>query len=113
MREKSRAIRASLSLVEISACFGLVRSGGVLDEFEFVGLPRLSSWGGDKDFPVKSDPVATAPGSDRPTVATARASPQPRGIGMILPGLQRPDGSNAARTCNIVLMSSSLNINGR
>src|SRR5262245_48753270 len=30
-------------------------------------------------------------------------SPQPRSIGTIFPGLQRPNGSNAARTLNIAL----------
>ena len=40
-------------------------------------------------------------------VPTARASPQPRNIGMILPGLQRPVGSKAARTRNMVSISAS------
>src|SRR6266853_132560 len=113
MSEKSRAIRASLSLVEISACLGAPRSCGIPDDFEFVGLPELSSGMGERGLWVTSGPVATAPGSDRLTVATARPSPQPRGSGMILPGLHKPEGSKAARTCNIAEKSSSLNIKDR
>src|SRR5215831_19914115 len=58
-------------------------------------------------------PVATAPGSDKLSVATARASPQPRGNGSILPGLHRPDGSKAARTRSSAYISSSEKIKGR
>ena len=59
------------------------------------------------------DSVATTPGSDTCCVATALPSPQPRGNGIIFPGLQRPEGSNAARTRSMVSMSSSEKINGR
>src|SRR5438132_10798739 len=104
IRENSRAVRASFSLVEINACFCAVRSRGEYDKLEFDDLFGASS--------CRGDPVATAPGSDTATVATARPSPQPRGNGIILPGLHSPDGSNAARTCNIAVMSSSLKITG-
>src|SRR6185295_17326220 len=40
------------------------------------------------------------------------ASPQPRNIGTIFPGLQSPSGSNAARTLNIAFMSASENTSG-
>ncbi len=98
MFESSRAILSSFSRVEICACRWAARplpedslrgstecAGALFDELKFGGL-----W-----------------------VATARASPQPRGMGMILPGLHSPEGSKAARTCSIADMSASEKINGR
>src|SRR5262245_10536368 len=51
-------------------------------------------------------------GCKRVSVSIARPSPQPRSMGTILPGLQRPSGSKAARTLSIALRSASEKTSG-
>src|SRR5439155_10607127 len=81
-------------------------------EEPLVSEPRAAATGSSTPL-ARYDPVAAARGSDTLWVATARASPQPFGSGMILPGLHSPDGSNAARTRSIASISSSEKIRGR
>ena len=119
MRVSCCAIRSSLSLVATRACMA-----ALLPPCCAVGIAGseagLSSPGAERlcpscfvileivELPAAKDATATAS-----TVAIARASPHPRGVGIILPGLQRPEGSKATRTCSIAVMSSSEKISGR